>query len=31
MGQSGMTLIVSIRNTLRKLAAMTLSSPQIAH
>jgi hypothetical protein len=31
MGQVGMALIASIRNTLRKLAAVAHSSPQIAH
>jgi len=30
MGQFGMTLIGSIRNTLRKLVAVALSSTQIA-
>ena len=30
MGQAGMTMIVSIRNTIRNLIAVALSSPQIA-
>jgi len=31
MGHAGMILIGAIRNTLRKLAAAALSSPQIPH
>ena len=31
MGQAGMALIGSIRKILTKLAAVALSSPQIAH
>jgi hypothetical protein len=31
MGHAGMTLTGTIRNTLRKFAAVALSSPQIPH
>ena len=31
MGHVGMTVIVAIRNSVRELAAVSLSSPQIPH